>query len=162
MDYDLVHQVRASLLGLDAGTVPSEADSNTSTHFIPTAAASEKEPLEVVTPHWLPILEKEGRLADCPPGEFTATGDWVPLYIPDNLRKHLPVALAAYGTTNPPSLAAVVPPELSLDGEFLLMNFHHRECLMRPLSPLEGNGNSWPSALTVEFLTKTLTQPSVT
>ena len=80
MDYDVVHWVRASLLGLDAGTVPSEADFSASASFVPQSTTSEKEPPEIVTSHWLPILEEQGWLADCPPREFTATGDWVPLY----------------------------------------------------------------------------------
>ena len=85
MDYEWVRQVRASLLGLDASTMPSEADFNTSAHFVPQSATSEKEPPEIVASHWLPILEEQGCLTDCLPREFTATDDWVPLYTPDGL-----------------------------------------------------------------------------
>ena len=40
--------------------------------------------------HWLPILWKQGLLAEGHPDQFTAAADWVPLYTPDSLEKHLP------------------------------------------------------------------------
>ena len=70
---------------------------------------------------------------ECHPGQFTATADWVPLYTPDGLEKHLPAAQSAFVSTGPPSLTAVVPPEFRVgtDREFLLTNFHWHECLVR-------------------------------
>ena len=75
-------------------------DFNNSARYMPRSAASEKEAPEIVASHWLPILEEQGHLADCPPEEFIATNDWVPLYTPERLETHLPSALMAYG---PPS-----------------------------------------------------------
>ena len=70
---------------------------------------------------------------ECCPNQFTAVADWVPLYTPDGLQKHLLVALSAFVNTGPPSLTAVVPPEMHMgtDREFLLTNFHQHECLVR-------------------------------
>ena len=73
-DYDWVHCVRCSLLGLEAGTTPSKRDIDNSCHFIPQVAASESDLPEVITQHWLPILRREGLLMECPPDQFTAPG----------------------------------------------------------------------------------------
>ena len=83
--------------------------------------------------HWLPILWEHRHLTECQPDQFTAAVEWVPLYTPDGLQKHLPVALSAFVSTELPSLTAVVPPEFSvgMDREFLLTNFHRHGCLMR-------------------------------
>ena len=133
MDYDWVQQVRGSLLGLEEGDTPSQKDINTSELFIPQAAASGPEPPEVVVTHWLLIPWEHGHLMECHPDKFTAAVDWVPLYTPDSLWRHLPAALSAFVTMEPPSLTAVVPPEVCVgpDREFLLTNFHRHECLMR-------------------------------
>ena len=83
-DNNWVHQVRCSLLGLEAGTTPSKEDISTSEWFIPQVAAWESEPPEVITGHWLPILQEEGLLAECHPNQFTTEPDWVPLYTKDS------------------------------------------------------------------------------
>ena len=100
---------------------------------MPQVAASEREPPEVVADHWLPILWEQGYLVECHPDKFTAAEDWVPLYTPEDLEKHLLVALSAFGSTEPPSLTAMVPPKICVgtDREFLLTNFHWHDCLVR-------------------------------
>ena len=125
-DNNWVHRVRCSLLALEAGTTPSKEDINTSEHLMPRAAASELDPPEVITDHWLPILREEGLVAECPPDQFDAETDWVPLYTKDSLEKHLPAALSTFMNAGPPSLTAVVPLDFHLgtDREFLLTNFH--------------------------------------
>ena len=129
-DLNCVHQVRCSLLGLEAGTMPSKEDINTLERFIPQVAAWESEQPEVITDHWLPILREEGLLAECPPNQFATEPDWVPLYTKDGLVKHLPMALSAFLNAGPPSLTAVVPLDFHMgtDQEFLLMNFHQPGC----------------------------------
>ena len=132
IDHDWVQQVRGSLLGLEAGATPFKEDINTSECFIPRAATLEPEPPEVVADHWLPILQEHSCLMECHLNQFTASADWVPLYTPEGLQKHLPVTLSAFVNTGPPSLTAMVPPEIlmGMDREFLLTNFHQHECLM--------------------------------
>ena len=94
-------------------------------------AASESDLPEVITDHWLPILRREGLLVECPPDQFTATVDWVPLYTHEGLQnifqQYYPPLQGV------PSLTAVVPPEFGVgtDKEFLLLHFHRHECLMR-------------------------------
>ena len=132
-DLNWVHQVRCSLLGSEAGTMPSKEDINTSEQFIPRVAAWESEQPEVITDHWLPILQEEGLLAECPPDQFATEPDWVPLYTKDCLVKHFPAALSTFPNARPPSLTAVVPLDfyVGTDREFLLTNFHWPGCLWR-------------------------------
>ena len=79
-DYDWVQSVRGSLLGLKAGALPSRRDIDNSSRFIPQMAVSKTDLPEVITEHWLSILRREGLLMECPPDQFTAPADWIPLY----------------------------------------------------------------------------------
>ena len=135
-----VHRVRCSLLGLEAGTTPSKEDINSSEWFAPQATAWETEQPEIITDHWLSILQEEGLLVDCPSDQFTPGPGWVPLYTKENLAKHLPAALSTFTGAGVPSLMAVVPPDfqVSTDREFLLTNFHRHGCLVRQLLNIEG------------------------
>ena len=139
-DYNWVQRVRCSLLGLDAGTMPSRRDIDNSSRFVPQAAASESDLPEVITEHGLPILRREGLLVECPPDQFTAPADWVPLYTCKGLQKYLPAALSSFPSQGAPSLTAVVPPEFHVgtDKEFLLSNFHRHQCFMRQSFSLNG------------------------
>ena len=139
-DYDWVQSVRGSLLGLEAGASPSRRDIDNSSCFVPRAAASKSELPEVITEHWLPILRREGLLMECPPDQFTALVDWVPLYTHEGLQKYLPAALSSFPSQDTLSLIAVAPPEfwVGTDKKFLLCNFHHHQCLMRQSFNLKG------------------------
>ena len=139
-DNSWVQRVRCSLLGLEAGTTPSREDIATSEPFIPQAAASESDLPEVITDYWLPILWEEGLFVECPPDQFTATADWVPLYTQEGLERYLPVALSSFTSTEPLRLIAIVPPEchVGTDKEFLLTNFHQHGCLMRQSFTISG------------------------
>ena len=119
-------------------TLQGEIES--SSHFRLRTAASETELPEVVVEHWLPILREEGLLVECPPDQFTAPVDWIPLYTRDGLQKYLPAALSAFPTQGVPSLIAIVQPKLPVgtDKEFLLCNFHCHGYLVRQSFSLEG------------------------
>ena len=140
LDYDWVQSIRGSLLGLEAGTMPSRRDIDNSSRFVPRAAVSKSDLPEVITKHWLPILRREGLLMECPPDQFTTLVDWVPLYTREGLQKYLPAALSSFPSQGAPSLTAIVPPEFCVgtDKDFLLSNFHHHQCLMRQLFNLNG------------------------
>ena len=131
-DHPWVHKVRCSLLGLEAGTMLSREDIDSSPRFVPQATCKETEPPEIITEHWLLVLW-EGLLMECPPDQFISKPGWVPLYTPDGLTKYLPTALSAFSGSGAPSLLAVVPPQHpgSTDREFLLTNFHRHGCLVR-------------------------------
>ena len=122
------------------GRESSRRDIDHSSCFVPRMAASESDLLEVITKHWLPILRREGLLMECPPDQFTAPADWIPLYTHEGLQKYLPAVLSAFPSQGTPSLIAIVPPEFRVgtDKEFLLCNFHCHQCLMRQLFNLKG------------------------
>ena len=139
-DYPHVQEVRARLLGLDPDITPTDAQINASPRFALCPAAVEKDAPDIVTDYWMPYLEENDRLADCPPEEFHATDGWVPLYTPEKLEEHLPAALSAFGLAKPPHLMAVVPPNfpLGIDKEFMLTSFHVRACLRRASLTVSG------------------------
>ena len=138
-DYEWVQSVRGSLLGLEAGDSPSRREIEESSHFRLRMAASETEPPEVIAEHWLSNLRKDSLLVECPPDQFTAPADWIPLYTHEGLQKYLPAALSAFPSQGVLSLIAVVPPEVHVgtDKEFLLCNFHRHRCLVRQSFNLE-------------------------
>ena len=70
-DNEWAQKVRCSLLGLETGTTLSKEDINSSKWFTPRATAWETEPPEIIADHWLPILQEEGILGECPPDQFT-------------------------------------------------------------------------------------------
>ena len=139
-DYPRVQEVRARLLGLDPDITPTDAQINASPRFALCPAAVEKDAPDIVTDYWMPYLEENDRLADCPPEEFHATDGWVPLYTPEKLEEHLPAALSPFGSAKPPRLTAVVPPNfpLGIDKEFMLTSFHVRVCLRRASLTVSG------------------------
>ena len=132
-DYPPVQEVRARLLGLDPDVTPTDAQINASPRFALRSAAVGEGCTDIITDHWIPYLEENDWLADCPPEEFNATEGWVPLYTPEKLEEHLPAALSAFGSAKPPHLTAVVPPNfpLGMDKEFMLTSFHLKACLRR-------------------------------
>ena len=113
--------------------MPSRKDIDTSDRFVPQAAASELDLPEVITDHWLPILQEEGLLVECSLDQFTTTVDWVPLYTREGIERYLPAALSSFVSAGAPRLTAIVPLEchVGTDKEFLLSNFHQQGCLMR-------------------------------
>ena len=139
-DYPPVQEVRARLLGLDPDVTPTDAQINASPRFALRSAAGERDAPDIITDHWIPYLEENDRLADCPPEEFNATEGWVPLYTPEKLEEHLPAALSAFGSAKPPRLTAVVPPNfpLGMDKEFMLTSFHLKACLRRTSLMISG------------------------
>ena len=139
-DYPPVHEVRARLLGLDPDVTPTDAQINASPRFALRSVAVERDAPDIVTDHWMPYLEENDWLADCPPEEFNATEGWVPLYTPEKLEEHLPAALSAFGSAKPPHLTVVVPPNvpLGMDKEFMLTSFHQRACLRRMSLTISG------------------------
>ena len=139
-DYEWVQHVRGSLLGLEPYDSPSRRQIECSSQFRLRMVASEKEPPEVITEHWLANIRNDGLLVECSPDQFTAPADWIPLYTSEGLQKYLPAALSAFPSQGVPSLIAVVPPEFHVgsDKEFLLCNFHRHGCLVRQSFNIEG------------------------
>ena len=79
-DYERVQHVRGRLLGLEANDSPSKSQIKHSSRFRLQTAASKTEPPEVVVEHWLDSLREDSILVECPPDQFTAPDDWIPLW----------------------------------------------------------------------------------
>ena len=139
-DYEQVQRMRGRLLGLEANDLPSKSQINRSSRFHLQTAASKMEPPEVVVEHWLDILRQDGILVECPPDQFTAPDDWIPLYTNVGLQHYLLAALSAFQNQGVPSLIAVAPPDFHVgsDKEFLLSNFHRHVCLVKQSFNIEG------------------------
>ena len=139
-NYERVQHVRGRLLGLEANDSPSKSQIDRSSCFHLQTAASEMEPPEVVAEHWLDSLREDGILVECPPDQFTAPDDWIPLYTSVGLQHYLLAALSAFLSQGVPSLIVVAPPDfhVSSDKEFLLSNFHRHVCLVRQSFNIEG------------------------
>ena len=152
-----VQEVRARLLGLDPDVTPTDAQINASPRFALHSAAVERDAPDIITDHWIPYLEENDRLADCPPEEFNTTEGWVPLYTPEKLEEHLPAALSAFGSAKPPRLTVVVPPNfpLGMDKEFMLTSFHLKACLRRTSLTIGGKRRQVAFAHIVALLTIT-------
>ena len=139
-DYEQVQHMRGRLLRLEANDSPSKSQTDHSSCLHLRTAASEMEPPEVVVEHWLDSLREDGILVECPPDQFTAADDWIPLYTSVGLQHYLPAALSAFQNQGIPSLIAVTPPDFHVvsDKEFLLSNFHRHVCLVRQSFNIEG------------------------
>ena len=66
-DYPQVQEIRARLLSLAPDVTPTDDQINASPRFALRPAAVEKDAPDIVTDYWMPYLEKNNRLADCPP-----------------------------------------------------------------------------------------------
>ena len=139
-DYEWVQRVRGRLLGLEANDSPSKSQIDHSSHFRLRTAASETELPEVVMEHWLESLREDSILVECPPDQFTAPDDWIPLHTKVGLQHYLPAALSAFQNQGVPSLIAIMPPDFHVGSnkEFLLSNFHRHVYLVRQSFSIEG------------------------
>ena len=62
---------------------------------------------------WLPFLQGNGALRDCPPSQFKPPGDWSKLYTSEGLQTHFPIGVTAWKSCEPlPILILIimVPP----------------------------------------------------
>ena len=139
-NYEWVQRARGSLLGLEADDSPSRRQIKCSSCFRLQTVASEAELPDVIMEHWLDNPRKDHILVECPPDQFTAPEDWIPLYTSVGLQHYLPAALSAFPSQGVPSLIAVAPPEFHVSSyrEFLLCNFHRHGCLVRQSFNIEG------------------------
>ena len=132
-DSAAVHEVRARILGLEAGMRPSQQDIDSSPIFTLRRVADESLPPSIIGQHWVPYLEQEGHLADCKPKDFSYKDGWLPLYTRASLTKHLSdlESLLNRDKTNP--LIAVILPKMDFQykREYVIHKLHKSESLNR-------------------------------
>ena len=137
-------RVKGSLIGLPFGTVPSVQQINSIELFTlcaPLKGKSENDdedeegpPKEANIHHlWLPFLQGNGALGNCPPTQFKPPGDWTKVYTSQGLQAHFPMGTTAWKSHKPlPSLIIMVPSNsLELEKEHFLDHLHSYTALKR-------------------------------
>ena len=137
-------KVKGALLGLPTGSIPTIQQINSSELFAlcaPQKGKSENDdddeegpPKEADIHHlWLPFLQGNKALGDCPPSQFEPPGDWPKVYTPDGLQTYFPMGVTVWKSCQPlPSLIIVVPSDSpQLEKEHFLDHLHSHEALQR-------------------------------
>ena len=139
-DYPPVQEVRARLLGLDPDVTPSDAQINASPQFALRSAVVERDAPDIVTNHWMPYLEENDRLADCPPEEFNCHRRLGALIHPGEARRTFAGSFVSLrvGQASPPNGGCTPKLPLGMDKEFMLTSFHLRACLRRTSLTISG------------------------
>ena len=143
-DVRYAKKVKGALLGLPSGSIPTIQQINSSELFAlcaPQKSKSENDdddeegpPKEADIHHlWLPFLQGNKALGDCPPAQFEPPGDWPKVYTPKGLQTYFPMGVTAWKSCQPlPSLIIVVPPNSpQLEKEHFLDHLHSHEALQR-------------------------------
>ena len=137
---------KGALLGLPTGSVPMIQQINSSELFALRAPQKGKlenddddeegPPKEADIHHlWLPFLQGNKALGDCPPSQFKPPGDWPKVYTPEGLQNYFPMGVTAWKSHQPlPSLIIIVPPDSpQLEKEHFLDHLHSHKALQRYL-----------------------------
>ena len=132
-DSTAVHEVRAKILGLEAGTRPSQQDINSSPIFALRRAADESWPPSIRRKHWVPYLEQKGHLVDCKPRDFSYKEGWLPLYMRTGIIKHLSELESLLNKDKTSPVIAVILPEMDFqyEREYVIHKLHKSESLNR-------------------------------
>ena len=130
-DSTAVHEVRARILGLKAGTKPSRRDIDSSPFFALRRAADESRSPSIIGQHWVPYLKQKGHLADCKPKDFTYKDGWLPLYTRAGITKHLSGLESLLNKDKTSPLIAVILPEMDFqyEREYVIHKLHKSKSL---------------------------------
>ena len=132
-DSTAVHEVRAKILGLEAGARPSQQDIDLSPIFALRRAADESQPPSIIGKHWVPYLEQKGHLVDCKPKDFSYKDGWLPLYTRAGITKHLSDLESLLNKDKTSPLIAVILPDMDFQykWEYVIHKLHKSESLNR-------------------------------
>ena len=130
-DSTAVHEVRASIIRLEAEMRPSQQDIDSSPIFALRRAADESQPPSIIGKHWVPYLKQKGHLADCKPKDFSYKDGWLPLYTRVGLIKHLSGLESLLNKDKASPLIAVILPEMDFQyrWEYVIHKLHKSENL---------------------------------
>ena len=128
-DSTAVHEVRAKILGLEAGTRPSRQDIDSSPIFALRRAADESWLPSIIGKHWVPYLEQKGHLLDCKPKDFSYKDRWLPLYTKSGVTKHLSGLESLLNKDKTSPLITVILPEMDFqyEWEYVIHKLHKFE-----------------------------------
>ena len=130
-DSTAVHEVRAKILGLEAGMRPSWQDIDLSPIFALRKAADESQPSSIISKHWVPYLKQKGHLVDCKPKDFSYKDGWLPLYTRAGATKHLSGLESLLNKDKTSPLITVILPEIDFqyEREYVIHKLHKSESL---------------------------------
>ena len=130
-DSTAVHEVRAKILSLKAGTRPSQQDIDSSPIFALRRAADESQPPSIIGKHWVPYLKQKGHLADCKPKDFSYKDGWLPLYTRAGITKHLSGLESLLNKDKTSPLIAVILSEMDFqyEQEYVVHKLHKSKSL---------------------------------
>ena len=151
-DSPAIQEVRARILKLQAGEVPTQQDLNSSPVFKLRREADEHQSPSIVGEHWIPYLERKDFLADCQPRDFSYKEGWLPLYTRAGITKHLLGLGSLLNKERSSPLIAVVLPKMEFQykQEYVIHRLHKSECLCWVSISYDANQRSrLPSAPTV-------------
>ena len=103
-DVKYAKKMKGVLLGLPSGSEPTIQQINSSELFVlcaPQKGKSENDdeegPPREADIHrlWLPFLQGNKALGNCPPSQFEPPGDWPKVYTPGGLRSYFPMGVTA-------------------------------------------------------------------
>ena len=138
--------IKWTLLSLPPGSLPSTQQINTSEMFALHAPIPRKDkvendnddeegPRDEANIHdlWLPFLQGNRALGNCPPSKFKPPGDWPKVYTSEGLQTHFPMGVTTWKSHVPlPSLIIMVPPNSPpLEKADFLDHLHSHVALMR-------------------------------
>ena len=137
-------KVKGVLLGLPSGSIPTIQQINSSELFTLRALQKgksenddddEESPPKEADIHclWLPFLQGNKALGNCPPSQFNPPGNWPKVYTTEGLRNHFPMGVTAWKPRQPlPSLIIIVPPNSPpLEKGHFLDHLHSHKALQR-------------------------------
>ena len=130
-DSTAVHEVRAKILGLKAGTKPSQQDIDSFSIFALRRAADESQPPSIIGKHWVTYLEQKGHLGDCKPKDFSYKDGWLPLYTRAGIIKHLSGLDSLLNKDKTSPLIVVILPEMDFqyEWEYVIHKLHKSKSL---------------------------------
>ena len=137
-------KVKGVLLGLPSGSIPTIQQINSSELFTlraPQKGKSENDdddeegPPKEADIHclWLPFLQGNKALGNCPPLQFDPPGNWPKVYTTEGLQNHFPMGVTVWKPRQPlPSLIIIVPPDSPpLEKGHFLDHLHSHKALQR-------------------------------
>ena len=143
-DMKYAKKVKGALLGLPPGSIPSIQQINSSELLAlraPQKGKSENDdedeegPPKEANIHqlWLPFLQGNKALGNCPPAQFEPPRDCPKVYTSQGLQTYFPMGVTAWKSREPlSSLIIVMPPNSpQLEKEHLLDHLHSPAALQR-------------------------------
>ena len=129
-DSDEAKDVRKRILQLEV--LPTQQDIDSSPLFsLKKASEASGEAPSIIGEHWIPHLRETSHLADCPPKDFIVEDGWLPLYMREDITKHVSGMESLLRKDKDSPLIAVILLMIGFhyDQEYVIHQLHTSESL---------------------------------